>query len=77
MSSVVIISLPLLVQLGTCLYMIVMLTVFLASILRGDLTEGVKEGLSTRMVNSMGSKKGFLKSMGGGLEEVILKGPLG
>lgn len=47
------------------------------SILSGDLTEGVKEGLSTRMVNSIGSKKGFLKSIGGGLVVVILKGPFG
>lgn len=77
MSSVVIISLPLLVQLGTCLYMTVILTVFFASILSGDLTEGVNEGLSTLMVNSIGSKKGFLKSIGGGLRVVILKGPLG
>jgi hypothetical protein len=47
------------------------------SILVGDLSEQVKEGLSSLMVKSIGSKKGFLKSIGGGLAPTILNGPLG
>jgi hypothetical protein len=47
------------------------------SILTGDLTEAVNEGLSIRIVNSIASKKGFLKSIGGGLDDVILNGPFG
>jgi len=55
----------------------VILTVFLASILVGDLRDAVKEGLSILMVKSIASKKGFLKSIGGGFYPTILKGPLG
>lgn len=43
----------------------------------GDLTEDVKDGLSILNVNSKASKKGFLKSIGGGLAPAILNGPLG
>jgi len=61
---------------GTALYIKLMLSTFLPSILTGDLTVLVKEGLSILIVNSHASKKGFLKSIGGGLAE-ILNGPLG
>ena len=43
----------------------------------GDFTPLVKDGLSILIINSQASKKGFLKSIGGGLLAVILKGPLG
>ena len=54
-----------------------MLSTFFPSTFTGLLTAEVKEGLSMRTVNSKGSKKGFLKSMGGGFAPAILKGPLG
>ena len=54
-----------------------MLNTFFPSTLTGDLTALVKEGLSIRTVNSQASKKGFLKSIGGGLAPAILNGPLG
>lgn len=37
----------------------------------------MKQGLSRRIVNSQGSKKGFLKSIGFGLAPLILNGPFG
>lgn len=54
-----------------------MLSTFFPSTFIGDLTPEVKDGLSIRTVNSYASKKGFLKSIGGGLAPAILKGPLG
>jgi hypothetical protein len=49
----------------------------LASILIGDLVLETKLGLSILIINSIASKKGFLKSIVGGLAPAILKGPLG
>lgn len=77
MSSVEMVSLPLLDEPATALYVRLILMFFLASILIGLFTFAVKEGLSILMMNSIGSKKGFLNSMGGGLAPAILKGPLG
>ncbi len=54
-----------------------MLSNFFPSTFTGDFTELVNEGLSMRTVNSQASKKGFLKSIGGGFAPVILKGPFG
>ncbi len=53
------------------------LNTFLPSTLTGDFTALVKEGLSILIINSQASKNGFLKSIGGGLFAVILKGPFG
>jgi hypothetical protein len=53
-----------------------MLKTFFPSTFTGDLTVLVNDGLSIRMINSHASKKGFLKSIGGGLAD-ILKGPFG
>ena len=41
------------------------------------MSEDVKDGLSILIIKSMVSKNGFLKSIGGGFDPVILKGPLG
>lgn len=54
-----------------------MLSTFFPSTFTGLFTALVKEGLSIRTVNSKASKKGFLKSIGGGFAPAILNGPLG
>ena len=43
----------------------------------GDFVLLTKAGLSILIMNSIESKKGFLKSMVGGFAPVILNGPLG
>ena len=43
----------------------------------GDLTVVENAVLSRRIINSIGSKNGFLNSIGAGLGPTILKGPLG
>jgi hypothetical protein len=43
----------------------------------GDFVFDIKLALSILIINSIGSKKGFLKSIVGGLAPVILNGPLG
>ena len=48
-----------------------MLKTFLPSTFTGDLTVLVNEGLSILTTNSYGSKNGFLKSIGGGLADIL------
>lgn len=54
-----------------------MLKIFLPSTFTGLFTADVNDGLSILTVNQYASKKGFLKSIGGGFAPAILNGPLG